>query len=124
VTITETRKRSWMKSITWRIAGILILGAVTYGVTRDVAQTTGITFFFHALRFALYYWHERIWDRIDWGRITHPLADLRMRPNLTAEDHTIIRTFLEDQHYLTRQPNKEVFSVLESKTNDRSALAS
>ena len=100
----ETRKRSWMKSITWRIGGIVILGGITYGFTRDVAQTTAITLFFHAVRFALYYFHERLWDRTNWGRVRHPLADLQLRPDLSGEDRRKIREFLEEQDYLPGSP--------------------
>ena len=64
----ETRKRSWVKSLIWRVAGIFILGGITYAFTRNWAETTWITMIFHIIRTGLYYCHERMWDRIDWGR--------------------------------------------------------
>ncbi len=63
----ESSKRSWVKSITWRILGILILGAITWLYTQDLKVTTGVTLIFHTIRLVLYYYHERLWNRVDWG---------------------------------------------------------
>ena len=67
--IGETSRRSWLKSIIWRIVGILILGGLGWLVTHNWEQTTVITTVFHTIRFILYYVHERLWDDIEWGRI-------------------------------------------------------
>lgn len=67
--IGETKKRSWIKSIVWRLIGILILGGITWLITRSWEQTSAITIFFHAIRLILYYYHERAWDDVEWGRI-------------------------------------------------------
>ena len=105
----DTRKRSWVKSVTWRIVGIGILGGITYGLTKDLNQTTVITLLFHTVRFALYYYHERVWDRINWGRTGHPLADIQIRPGLNAADRERICKFLEAHGYAARR-NKDEFS--------------
>ncbi|MBI4186485.1 MAG: DUF2061 domain-containing protein [Chloroflexi bacterium] len=63
------KRRSWLKSITWRLLGILILGSITWLVTHSWEQATVITIIFHTIRLALYYYHERAWDNIEWGRI-------------------------------------------------------
>lgn len=67
--IGETKRRSWLKSIIWRIVGIFILGGLSWMVTRNWEQTSVITIAFHSVRLVLYYFHERLWDDIDWGRI-------------------------------------------------------
>jgi len=64
----DRRLRSWVKSITWRVIGIVILGALAWLFTRDWQETTLITITFHTIRLVLYYYHERAWERIDWGR--------------------------------------------------------
>ena len=63
----QSRKRSWVKSVTWRVLGILILGVIAWGFTNSWQVTTGVTALFHAIRMVLYYFHERLWDRVDWG---------------------------------------------------------
>ncbi len=64
----DTKLRSWVKSIVWRVIGIVILGALAWLFTRDWLETSLITITFHAIRVVLYYFHERAWERIDWGR--------------------------------------------------------
>ena len=91
---TDTRKRSWTKSVTWRVVGIVLLGGITYAWTRDLWKTTGITLVFHGIRLVLYYYHERLWERISWGRVKHPLSHLPVRDDLTPEDHRAIEEFL------------------------------
>ena len=66
--IIDSHLRSWMKSITWRIIGIVILGGLAWLFTRDWEQTSLITITFHSIRLVLYYYHERAWERISWGR--------------------------------------------------------
>ena len=63
----ETRKRSFIKSIVWRLLGIAILGLITWTYTKNLEVTTMVTVLFHSLRLMLYYFHERLWERIDWG---------------------------------------------------------
>lgn len=64
----NSHTRSWVKSIVWRAIGIVILGGIAWLFTGNWAQTTWITLTFHALRLVLYYFHERTWERISWGR--------------------------------------------------------
>ena len=66
--IVDTHARSWVKSITWRVIGIFILGGITWFFTHDWEQTSLITITFHSIRLVLYYYHERAWQRIGWGR--------------------------------------------------------
>jgi len=47
---------------------IVILGTLAWLFTRDWQETTLITITFHAIRLVLYYFHERAWERIGWGR--------------------------------------------------------
>ena len=65
----ESRKRSWAKSLLWRLIGIFVLGAIAWAITGNWAQMTVITVLFHSIRLVMYYWFERWWDRISWGRI-------------------------------------------------------
>ena len=63
----DTRSRSLVKSITWRIVSIVVLVTVTYSITRDVKRTTGITVIFQIILAVLYYFHERAWEKVSWG---------------------------------------------------------
>jgi len=65
----ERKVRSWIKSLTWRVLGIIILVSISFAYTCDIKQTTAITLIFHLIRFILYYIHERIWLKFSWGKI-------------------------------------------------------
>ena len=104
----DTKERSWAKSITWRIVGIVILGAISYAFTHDWGKTTSITIIFHTIRLILYYFHERLWEAVSWGRIKHPLAHLSLRANLTRQDVTEIERLLFEQDYIARAPEYEI----------------
>ena len=64
----DSKIRSWTKSFTWRFIGIIILLPLTYIFTGKLESAAAITFSFHVIRMILYYFHERIWERISWGR--------------------------------------------------------
>lgn len=64
----ETSQRSLVKTVSWRITGstatflisYIVLGNITVSGTIAVIQLT-----FNTL---LYFLHERVWNRIKWGR--------------------------------------------------------
>ena len=96
----ESRKRSWAKSVTWRVIGIFLLGAITYLVTGNWKEMTVITLLFHGIRVVLYYYHERLWQRISWGRFNHPLAELPVKKELPVEDLETVREKLRSLGHL------------------------
>ena len=96
----DRKSRSLVKSLTWRITGIILLGVIAYLITGNMREMTIITILFHSIRFVLYYFHERLWERISWGKITHPLAKFKVKDNLEKEDLEIIRNSLKALGYL------------------------
>lgn len=60
----ETKTRSAIKSLIWRIVGVLILGAVTYFYTHHYIKTGLITFIHHGVFLLVFYFHERIWLKL------------------------------------------------------------
>ena len=103
----ESHARSWAKSVAWRIIGIIILGGISYAITRNWEQTTIITVIFHTVRLILYYFHERAWERVSWGKLKHPLSRFPVKNNLTPEDFAAIKKFLEEQKCLAK-PDYEI----------------
>jgi len=96
----ETHARAWIKSIVWRLLGIVILGAITWVITHSWREMSLITILFHSVRVVLYYLHERIWEKIHWGRIKHPLSVLPVRKELTPDDLNLVRNQLKKLGYL------------------------
>jgi uncharacterized membrane protein len=96
----ETHARAWIKSIVWRLLGIVILGAISWIITHSWREMSLITILFHSIRVVLYYLHERVWEKIHWGRIKHPLSVLPVRKALTPEDLSLVRSQLKKLGYL------------------------
>ena len=96
----DRRIRSWVKSIVWRVIGIILLGGIVYFVTGNWEEMTIITGIFHGTRLIMYYFHERWWERISWGRLKHPLSDVPVKRKLTPEDHEIITERLRKLGYI------------------------
>ncbi|MBM3242561.1 DUF2061 domain-containing protein [Candidatus Poribacteria bacterium] len=96
----DTKKRSWAKSLTWRVIGIVLLGGIAYLITGNWKEMTTITILFHGIRMVLYYFHERFWERISWGRLKHPLSDLPVKEKLTPDDLKIVAEKLKELGYM------------------------
>ena len=96
----ETHSRAWIKSIVWRILGIFILGSISWIITHSWKEMSLITIVFHSIRVILYYFHERVWERIKWGRVMHPLSSLPVNKELNTKDLNFIRKQLKDLGYL------------------------
>lgn len=62
----ETKTRSAVKSVIWRIIGIFVLGAVAFFYTRRWMQTSLITFLHHGVFLIVFYVHDRFWLHVDW----------------------------------------------------------
>jgi len=96
----DTPARSWAKSFTWRFVGGVLLGLISYLITRDWKEMAIITVVFHGIRVVLYYFHERVWERVRWGRPKHPLADIPVTRELDPEDLEAVREKLKSLGYL------------------------
>ena len=64
----ETNKRSLVKTITWRLTGSGATFLIAYVMTGNlaIAGVIGITQMISNT--VLYYIHERMWNKIKWGR--------------------------------------------------------
>jgi uncharacterized membrane protein len=65
----ETRRRSVLKSLSWRFLAALITSGVVYVLTGkgDFAAKVGAVD--TAVKLFIYFLHERAWDRIGYGRL-------------------------------------------------------
>jgi uncharacterized membrane protein len=64
----ETNKRSIVKALTWRALASLATFIISYTMTGDLAAATGIAAIQVVVNLLLYYVHERVWNKIQWGR--------------------------------------------------------
>lgn len=66
---TEGHSRSVVKAISWRITGTLDTILISWLITREIKWAVSIGFVELFTKIFLYYGHERIWNRISFGRI-------------------------------------------------------
>jgi uncharacterized membrane protein len=63
-----TKQRSALKAITWRIIGTIDTFLISLLITKKPFIAASIASFEVATKTILYYFHERGWNRIQWGR--------------------------------------------------------
>ena len=64
----ESASRSFVKTITWRITGSSAVFAISWIFTDNVSMAGAIALAQLIISTSLYFIHERIWNRISWGR--------------------------------------------------------
>jgi len=63
-----SKSRSFIKSLSYRIFGTLSSFIVVYVITGEKTLSVLIAFWETVVKVGIYYWHERIWNKITWGR--------------------------------------------------------
>ncbi|RAP38850.1 hypothetical protein DID80_01980 [Candidatus Marinamargulisbacteria bacterium SCGC AAA071-K20] len=64
--------RSVLKTISWRLTGTVDTIVIAYLITHELKWALSIGAIEVFTKLILYYFHERIWDRINIGRIKPP----------------------------------------------------
>ncbi|SHI79194.1 DUF2061 domain-containing protein [Aquimarina spongiae] len=65
---SEKPIRSIAKAISWRVIGTLDTLVVSYLLTGEIVLATSIASVDFVTKMILYFFHERIWNRIKWGK--------------------------------------------------------
>ena len=65
----ESRKRSVVKSIIWRIICIAVSIFTSYFLTGRWDLAIAIGSVYNVITMILYYFHERLWNKTKWGCI-------------------------------------------------------
>lgn len=66
--MSEERKRSIVKGLTWRLLASSATVAIVFIFTGSLKASFGVSLSEIVVKTSLYYLHERIWDRVSWGR--------------------------------------------------------
>lgn len=67
--MTEKPYRSIVKAISWRVTGTLDTIIISYFITGELAWAISIGAVELFTKIILYYFHERLWNRISFGRV-------------------------------------------------------
>jgi uncharacterized membrane protein len=68
----ELKRRSLIKAISWRATGTLDTMLISFIVTGNFTAALSIGAFELITKTALYYFHERAWNRISFGKSKAP----------------------------------------------------
>ena len=64
----ESKTRSLLKATIWRLVAVCIAFLIAYLIFEKPAASLLAAVTINGINFVLYYIHERIWDKIDFGR--------------------------------------------------------
>ena len=62
------KSRSLAKSLTWRVVALLTTFITLYALSKDINMATLATIITNGVNFVAYYYHERIWNTVSWGK--------------------------------------------------------
>lgn len=64
----ESKMRSLCKAITYRVLASVFAFLLALYYLGDVIEAVSVVIMYYAGSIAIYYIHERLWERIKWGR--------------------------------------------------------
>ena len=68
----ETRSRTIIKSLTWRVIALVITTTVVWVATGKVELAASVGLADTAIKLAVYYAHERCWLKVQFGKQRPP----------------------------------------------------
>ena len=74
----EKPYRSIVKAISWRTVGTIDTIIVSYFITGNLVMAASIGTIEVITKMALYYFHERAWNKISFGRVKEPVVDYQI----------------------------------------------
>jgi uncharacterized membrane protein len=66
--LNDTPVRSLAKAVTWRVTGTVDTFLISWLITGQLLLASGIAFTEIMTKICLFWAHERVWNRIRWGR--------------------------------------------------------
>jgi uncharacterized membrane protein len=68
----ETRRRSVVKALSWRTIAGLITAGVALTMTGELKFAAQIGIIDTLVKVLIYFFHERAWNKINYGRVVAP----------------------------------------------------
>ncbi|MDD3055986.1 MAG: DUF2061 domain-containing protein [Aliarcobacter sp.] len=74
----EKPYRSVVKAISWRTVGTIDTMIVSYFITGNLIMAASIGSIEVVTKMALYYFHERAWNKLSFGKVKPPETDYQI----------------------------------------------
>ena len=74
----EKPYRSVVKAISWRTVGTIDTIIVSYFITGNLVMAASIGTIEVITKMALYYFHERAWNKLSFGKVKPPETDYQI----------------------------------------------
>ena len=68
----ETHLRSIAKAVSWRIGGTTVTFAVTLLISGQIGLAAKIGLLDTLVKIGAFYFHERLWHRVSFGKVKPP----------------------------------------------------
>ena len=68
ISLMENNTRTLTKALTWQVMGFVLMTIVNYFYMGSLKQGLGLSLLLTLMGLVTYYFHERLWARIAWGR--------------------------------------------------------
>ena len=65
----ERKLRSLIKTLVYRAVAVITIASLTWYYTGNAYTVTNIVIIYNVVVWSFYYFHERIWNKIQWGRL-------------------------------------------------------
>jgi uncharacterized membrane protein len=89
-----------IKAISWRVIATMTTMILVYIFTKELFVSISVGVFEVMAKITFYYIHERIWQKADWGKEKHPLADIPVTRELKPEGRDKIEQQLQNLGYM------------------------
>ena len=64
----DTKTRSVIKTISWRITGTLCTFLISWAILDDIKTSSAIAIIQLTFNSIVFYFHERLWNIVRWGQ--------------------------------------------------------
>lgn len=98
------RKRHLAKAITYRMFGSAATAGIAFVATGDVTLSASIGAADTFAKIGLYYLHERLWYRVQWGVKAGHTAEAMVEPKVMASVEETSELTMEEKFAASRQP--------------------
>lgn len=97
--MSEYRTRSILKAISWRCIATFATISIVFVFTKKLILALEIGLVEVTAKIIFYYLHERMWGRVKWGKLKHPLNDIKLKKPLSPQDKKKIEEHLRNLGY-------------------------